>query len=203
MTLPPEPRLGAPGAGLPTPELFVAKWLFAWQRWRGDRASFDARFQAERKAIQALTGGCDAETGARRMLIRRLPGLEDSSRYWSVWMTLDHLRIVHLAFTQVIQALARGNVPEGQASTAAVKPSPEATMAVVPAYEESCETLLATVAAVPELKTAVRFVHPWFGALDAAGWHALAGLHMGIHRAQIERILQGERGRSVTDTFRP
>jgi hypothetical protein len=27
--------------------------------------------------------------------------------------------------------------------------------------------------------------------LDAAGWHALAGMHMGIHRAQIERILSG------------
>jgi hypothetical protein len=31
------------------------------------------------------------------VLIARPRGLEDSSRYWSVWMTLDHLRIVHLA----------------------------------------------------------------------------------------------------------
>jgi len=33
--------------------------------------------------------------------------------------------------------------------------------------------------------------HPWFGPLDAAGWHALAAGHMAIHRVQIERILQG------------
>ena len=31
----------------------------------------------------------------------------------------------------------------------------------------------------------------WFGPLDAAGWHALAAGHMGIHRVQIERIVKG------------
>ena len=191
MTTQTEPKLAAPGAGLPKVELFVARLLFAWQQRTGNRRSFDARFRKERERIRALVGACDAESGARRVLIRRPPGLEDSSRYWSVWMTLDHLRIVNGEIVRVIGALTKGQLPAGQASTAAVKPSPEVTAAVVAAYEESCDALLAVVAAAVELKTAVRFAHPWFGPLDAAGWHALAAGHMGIHRVQIERILAG------------
>ncbi|HEX3800357.1 MAG TPA: hypothetical protein VH413_16805 [Verrucomicrobiae bacterium] len=32
-----EPKLDAPGAGLPKSELFVAKLLFAWRRFKGNR----------------------------------------------------------------------------------------------------------------------------------------------------------------------
>jgi len=124
-------------------------------------------------------------------LIKRVRGLEDSSRYWSVWMTLDHLRIMHTGLTRVIASLSREITPPGAASTAAVKPSPQVTAAVVGEYEASCEALLATVAAADNLNTAARFTHPWFGPLDAAGWHALAAGHIGIHRVQIGRILEG------------
>ena len=191
MTAQIEPQLDAPGAGLPPPELFVARLLFALRRKSGNRASFDARFRQERELIATLVHSCDEESGACRVLIARPRGLEDSSRYWSVWMTLDHLRIIHHEFARIIGALTSGVIPEGKASTAAVKPSSEATSAIVAAYEQSCDTLLAVVAASPDLNTGVRFAHPWFGPLNAAGWHALAGPHMGIHRLQIQRILAG------------
>ncbi len=191
MTLPSEPKLAPPGAGLPKVELFVASIFFGLRRKLGNRHAFDARFREERELIGALIGSCNAESGARRVLITRPPGLEDSSRYWSVWMTLDHLRIVHDAFVRVIDALTKGKMPEGKVSTADVKPSPQATAAVAADYEKSCDALLEQVAASPNLKTKLRFAHPWFGPLDAAGWHALAGGHMGIHRLQIERILAG------------
>ena len=180
-----EPRLAPPGAGLPLPELLIARMLFALKRWTGGREAFNARFRQEREKIRSLVQSCDAETGARRVLIRRVRGLEDSSRYWSVWMTLDHLRIVHDAMAGIIAALTKGVVPDGAASTAAVKPSPSADATVVAAYEKSCEDLLATVASAPELKTAARFPHPWFGPMDAAAWHALAPGHLGIHLSLI------------------
>jgi len=186
-----EPQLAPPGAGLPRMELFIARLRFGWQRRRGNREIFNARFQRERAAVRVLIRRCDAESGARRMLIRRVRGLEDSSRYWSVWMTLDHLRIVHGGVNRTIQSLAKGVVPPGKASTAAVKPSPQVTSDVVADYEKSCDDLLATVAAIPDLATPVRFAHPWFGSLDASGWHALASAHLAIHRVQIERILDG------------
>jgi hypothetical protein len=186
-----EPKLAPPGAGLPKVELLIARALFAWRQMRGNRDFFTADFQREREAIRALVRDCDAEAGARRVLIDRVPGLEDSSRYWSVWMTLEHLRIIHTGISRTIGALARGVVPLGKASTAAVKPAPDITEAVVGEYEKSCDKLLETVAAIPDLKTTARFAHPWFGPLDAAGWHAMAGTHLAIHRQQIERILKG------------
>jgi hypothetical protein len=47
------------------------------------------------------------------------------------------------------------------------------------------------VAELDDLRTRTRHVHPWFGALSARQWHALAALHNRIHRTQIERILLG------------
>lgn len=186
-----EPKLALPGAGLPKMELLVARLQFVWRRARGDRKSFDAAFQGERELVRGLVGGLDPKSAARRVLIERVRGMEDSSRYWSVWMTLDHLRIIHLGIARTIGKLARGVVPPGKASTAAVKPSPEVTAAVVAEYEKSCDNLVKTVAGVKDLKTPARYAHPWFGPLDGVGWHAMAAGHLKIHRVQIERIVEG------------
>jgi hypothetical protein len=185
------PQLAPPGAGLPSFELFIGRLLFALNRWSANPARSTARFQRERTAIRALIAPCDAATAAQRVLISRPRGLEDSSRYWSVWMTLDHLRIVHLAFARIIQALTRGVVPPGRVSTADVKPRPDVTASIVADYEASCDALLTVVAEAPDWQSRVRFAHPWFGPLDAVGWHTLAGGHLHIHRVQIERILAG------------
>src|SRR6185436_2916425 len=96
------------------------------------------------------------------------------SRYWSAWMTLEHLRIVNHQIARVISSLAAGIEPSGKVSTAKVKPSKEANAAVIAEYEKACDELATAVAAVPDLKTKVRYTHPWFGPLDAYGWHALS-----------------------------
>ncbi len=187
------PRLAPPGAGLPTHELYIGRVIFAFKRWAGNRSIFDAQFQAERQRIRKLVDQCNPDSAGIPVLIKRCRGMEDSSRYWSVWMTLDHLRIVNLSFTRIIRLLSEGTIPEGKASTANVKPSSEATAAVRGPYEEACDQLLATTAAVPDLNTRARYAHPWFGEMNAAAWHALAGGHMRIHRGQTERILEGLR----------
>jgi hypothetical protein len=186
-----EPQLAAPGAGLPKVELFIGRLMFVWRQWSGGREAFNTRFQTEREMIGKMVEGCSPESAARRVLIDRVRGLEDSSRYWSVWMTLDHLRIVNSQIARIIEALSNGIVPPGKASTATIKPSKTVTGAVVSEYEASCHKLLSTVASVTNLRTSVRYAHPWFGPLDAFGWHAMATGHMGIHRAQLERIVEG------------
>lgn len=188
MTESSEPRLAAPGAGLPAPELFIARRLFAWKRRFGSSEGFTRRFAATRAAIRDLVAAIPEADRGRRVLIPRLRGLEDSSRHWSVWMTLDHLRITNEAFAGVIATLAAGKLPPGKADTATVKPSPAAGSESEAAFETSCDQLGAVVAGIDDLKTALRFPHPWFGPLDAAGWHALSAMHLGIHRAQIAEI---------------
>lgn len=194
MTLPVSPtsnrRLAAPGAGLPLPELLFARLLFGIRCRTGSPQSLTSRFLEERGKIRKLVASLDKLSLAGRVLIKRPPGLEDSSRDWSVLMTLDHLRIVHGEFVRVIGALSQETIPEGQASTAAVKPDPAVTSDVISRYETSCEELLVCLASVSNFKTRAKFAHPWFGAMDAHAWHALTGGHMGIHRVQIERILK-------------
>jgi len=105
-------------------------------------------------------------------------------------MTLDHLRITNLAFAGVIRSLTHGRVPEGEASTAAVKPDPLVSSTVDEEYEKSCDLLLSVITNTGDLDTALRYSHPWFGPLNAFEWLALAAMHLGIHRAQIAAILK-------------
>ncbi len=184
----PEPKLSAPGAGLPRPELWAARAIFALHRWRNDRADAESLIGAERDQLLSLTKGLPCESAARRVLIPRLSGLEDSSRYWSIFMTLEHVRIVNEVVTKTIALLAEGKSPEKVASTADVKPSPEVSASVVDAFPEGCERLIRLVATVPDLQTKKRYAHPWFGPLDAAAWHHMAGFHMRLHRRQILSI---------------
>jgi hypothetical protein len=191
MTASNTPQLAPPGAGLPFPENRIARILLGIKRWTGNPQSFTAKFVAERQLIHSLISGKSNAVLSKQVLIARPKGLEDSSRYWSVWMTLDHLRIVHHAFIGVLESLANEQVPAGEASTAAVKPDEAVTASVVAEYEASCEALLATIAKITNFKTSAKFPHPWFGPMDAHGWLALSGGHMAIHRTQIERILKG------------
>jgi uncharacterized damage-inducible protein DinB len=174
---------------LPAPELWIARALFALKRLLGSREAFTERFLQERRTIRALLASCDPVRRGERVLIPRLRGLEDSSRFWSVWMTLEHLRITNSVFATVITSLAHGRVPSKQASTAHVKPRSDVTEEVEAAFEASCEAMVSAVAAMPNLKTAARYAHPWFGPLDAAGWHALSAAHLGIHRQQLAKII--------------
>ncbi|HUS37688.1 MAG TPA: DinB family protein, partial [Verrucomicrobiae bacterium] len=175
-----EPKLAAPGAGLPGPELMIARFLFKKRLRSGTRESFVAHFQKERQQIAAIVAATPFEQAGRRVLIERVRGLEDSSRFWSVWMTLEHLRIVHERMTTTVECLAKRVMPAGKVRTADVKPDAHVGADVVDEYERSCEKLLSAFAAIPDLKTELRFEHPWFGPLDAFGWLALAAGHMSI-----------------------
>lgn len=183
-----EPRLAPPGAGLPPVELWVARRLFGLKRLMGTREMYRARFERERVRIAAEVAGVREPWRGERVLVPRLRGLEDSSRYWSVWMVLDHLRITNLIFAEVMAELVAGRVPETPASTAAVKPRVGVGREVEEGYEAACERLLKVEQGLGDLRTVARYAHPWFGPLDAAGWQALAAMHMGIHREQLRVI---------------
>ena len=43
-----DPKLAPPGAGLPKPELFIARMIFAVQSRTGNRAFFNTLFAQER-----------------------------------------------------------------------------------------------------------------------------------------------------------
>ena len=190
MTTTQKPQLAPPGAGLPWIELQIARILFGLRCRLGNRASFLQTFRDEQEKIRALIGRFPAEDRGRQILIPRAVGLEDSSRHYSAWMVLDHLRIVNNACVTIIGELTAGHAMSGSASTATVKPDPAADASVEALYETSCRDVLSTIQSAGELHTEIRYPHPWFGPLDGHGWAAMVAMHMGIHRNQLALMLQ-------------
>lgn len=194
---PDEPHLQPPGAGLPWLELWIARWRF--RRWRRGRsvAELVGHFDREERLLLDLVRPLSAEQAARRVLISRLRGLEDSSRYWSAWMTLDHLRIVNSGVARVVGVLGKGKSLPGQSNTADVKPDPGADATVVSGFQRAGEDLRNLPNRVSQWEGPARFAHSWFGPLDALGWLAMAATHMSLHRVQMERIVEEFRNRNA------
>jgi len=191
MSDPIEPKLAAPGAGLPWPERLIASFMVKRGIRRTPRQEISELLMAERRLILDLVTPLSTETASRRVLIKRLRGLEDSSRNWSVLMTLDHLRIVNTGIAEAIKLLGQGKIPPREASTATVKPVSEVEDSVIEEFSRSCDAIEQSARSLTDLRTSTRYAHPWFGPLDAGGWYFMSAFHLRLHRKQIEAILSG------------
>lgn len=193
MTLNPvSPKLQPPGAGLPWWELLVARYLVFPRICRKlTWAAASQQFQEEGARVLAVFDALPPDRLGERVLVRRFAGMEDSSRHWSAAMTVEHLTMVGSAIRQCIARLRRGEVPTAEPQIADFKPKGGATPAEVRA---AFAHLLAEEAASMQNEPAIqrgegpRFVHPWFGPLDAHQWQCLLSFHQSIHRRQIEAI---------------
>ena len=124
MTISQEPKLAKPGAGLPIVEWLVAKYIIFPNRFRSTTIKHAIeQFEDESKKIIELLSGLSDEQLAQRRLIPRLQGLEDSSRYWSIAMTIQHLNIVGEGMLGIIVSLSRGKNDLPFRGIADVKPS--------------------------------------------------------------------------------
>lgn len=181
------PVLQQPGAGLPWWEFLAAKYIvFPAAVRKLTWATANEMFQMEGRKVLALWDATPADKLTERALIRRISGIEDSSRFWSVAMTVEHLNIVGQGMNRIIDLLLRGEVPPGKPNTADVKPKGELTAEAV--HAEFKQLLAVPALPQPSEINSVRHTHPWFGPIDAFQWHCLRGLHHGIHRKQIEAI---------------
>lgn len=186
------PALQPPGAGLPWVERMIARhWIFPRFCGKQDWQSAAKLFQDEGRKVLAVWDLIPAERLTERVLVRRAAGMEDSSRFWSAAMTVEHLNIVGQGIRRTIQALRRGVVPDRVARTQDVKPTGEwAVDAVHASFLQLLEEAAVSESPVPPGQGPV-FAHPWFGPLDAFQWHCVLGMHQGIHRKQIEAIREG------------
>ena len=188
----PEPQLQPPGAGLPWYELAAARLVVFPLLCR--RLSWDAagrQFQAEGAKVLTLWDAFPADRLAERVLIRRLQGIEDSSRFWSAAMAVEHLAIVGHGIRRLIAGLRVEQAPARAARIEDVKPTgglpPAEVRAAFAQLLADAAQSDATEPAIPR-SAGLSAPHPWFGPLDAHHWHCLLGLHQGIHRKQIEAI---------------
>ena len=187
------PKLDKPGAGLPFPEWFVAKYFVLPKHLKLDTATAIQNFDKESKKIQALCEGFSDEQLTEKHLIKRLQGLEDSSRYWSIAMVLEHLSVVNSLMGQVVVALATNSSALASApkrGTADVKPEGIVSASEAKARFEAVRVeVLTNVSAVDaNLNPDKKHSHPWFGPLNARQWLIFLSLHGNIHRRQIIAI---------------
>jgi hypothetical protein len=178
MNFPSEVQLQPPGAGLPLPELLVGRLIFWFRRRLMSREQALAHFRAEASTIRRLAESLSPADAARPTLIPRIVGIEDSSRNWSVFMTVEHLVIVDESAISILESLAAGKTLPTRFSTANVKPGPVQDGEVLQRFSITVEDYARTVRKLPSLRTHAKQAHPWFGPLDAHGRHLAPCTHI-------------------------
>lgn len=184
-------KLQQPGAGVPFLDglmmrFIVGPFVAAVTPWDQTKKSFAS---VNRKILDAAKRLDDAQL-ARRVLVVPQYGLEDSSRYWSAAMVLEHLVIVGAAIKSIVISLSRGHVPDFEVEIAKVKPtgvpSPQEALR---AFEDFTRTVMDDIdREVKDRKSKTKLKHPWFGPFTARQWHWLLAAHSVIHLNQIREI---------------
>lgn len=192
----PPPKLQPPGAGLPLAQRVVLKL------WFGPFVSRYTPPSESRKSYEAITrklvdrvSDIPAETRKIKILVDPIPGLEDSSRYWSLNELLEHLLIVSKGVEKTILSLASGVVPEGKADIAKLKPGKaegdflNEFTAYAPGLMKQIDERLKQPGM--DFNSSFRFRHPWFGPFTARQWYWILGSHQAIHYRQAKEIMSG------------
>lgn len=188
-----EPRLQPPGAGIPFLAKFFARYFYFPKIFKGSWEDANRVYQAQMAKVIELVEKTPPAYLTKKVLIPPLQGLEDSSRYWSIQMTLEHLNIVSQEVGEAIVLLSRGETVPKKADTAQVKPQGEATFEKTFAdFKKMAATQIADLnSRVKDRASKTTHDHPWFGPFTAHKWNWLLGIHTGIHRQQIKLIRKG------------
>jgi hypothetical protein len=186
------PDLAPPGAGVPWWQRLGGKHLLLPAYCR--RLTWDgAPDLLEAQANRLLTAATEftEEQLTCRVLVPRQIGLEDSSRFYSYGMVLEHLTIIGGHVGRIVVELTHDRVPRGTIRTADLKPEGETS------FSESALLYLKMLAGFRQAALELtedrnaggRYAHPWFGPLDAYQWLCFAPFHQEIHIKQAARIL--------------
>lgn len=193
MTESKDPKLEPAGAGLGKVEGWLTRHVVFPMFCK--TTSFESAteiFEREGRRIEDLCGLFTPEQFTRRVLVPPLPGIEDSSRYWSAAMLVEHLVIVGNSVSKVLVFLSRGQVPPFAVDIAGVKPTGRHGIGVMSDFRRLLAEYPVLVRTdLPRPPDAPRFAHPWFGELDIQQWHCLSAMHLRVHRRQLFLIRKG------------
>jgi hypothetical protein len=146
-----------------------------------------ALFEKSGQDILTQASPLNYEQLTERVLIKRLPGMEDSSRDWSVELTLEHIQIVTAAALYIIDKLEREEPLDLPVRTQDVKPTGGLGLDRVRAFRGYLAEVPGRIADY-DFKSKATHEHPWFGELPSMDWLRLIAFHQNLHRKQIARI---------------
>ncbi|WP_457607964.1 DinB family protein [Nitratifractor sp.] len=148
-------------------------------------------YEREGRRVVELASSLEREALMRRVLVPRLFGLEENSRYYSAAMVIEHLLIVGEALVGRIPPLSRGETLPDEVRIEEVKPYREIDERVVErfagflsGYRERLESDLG------DIHRSNYSSHPWFGPFNPKRWATLGMVHQIVHRRQMEAILR-------------
>ncbi len=188
-----QPKLKRAGAGLPWPEKWLVRWMVPRMAHKATWQQADEMFVSQSAKILKDVHGLDKARLSTPFLIKRIRGLEDSSRFWSVAMTLEHSAIVTEGMAEITIKLSRGEKLDFVVDVVKVKPqkawAPEKSIELFNEMVIRVQKRFATE--VKDKNSKTTHFHPWFGELDCHQWHWLAASHLTIHKTQIREIIKG------------
>ena len=185
--------LGKAGGGLSSGRAFFLKYLgfpllnsiISWDR------ALDI-FEKEGEKVLSLARFMEKDKLFERVLVPKLFGLEDNSRYYSVAMVLEHLVVVGTALQNRIPSLSQGKSLDKEIKIEDYKPYMEIDNTIINPYEIFLHSFRKEVEEkVDNIFLENRHEHPWFGELKAKDWSVMGAIHQIVHRRQIEAIIRG------------
>ncbi len=186
-----EPKLEKPGAGIPFLERMVLRFYYGpfvanKSEWKDSRVRFE---KLTTKVLQIIEGLSDEQL-SKKILVPPQKGLEDSSRYWSIAMTLEHIVIVSRGIERILEGLTSGKKLNLVFSIADVKPPGKVSaQESLKMFRNLKENLLNDLdQKMKDLESPMKQFHPWMGMINARQWYWLLGVHVGIHLKQIIEI---------------
>lgn len=189
-----EPVLEPPGAGISFPaqlylRYYVKPFVASKTPWQVSKRRIDRIHQLIFEEVQGLS---ELELG-QRILVPRLRGLEDSSRYWSILMTMEHVMIVGRKIYMTVPMLMRSHRPEEKADTAKVKPAGNDEKEILfqdfqRFMSKEFHDLNQQIPQEGISDSSLKYEHPWFGLMTARQWYWLLHVHANIHLQQIREI---------------
>jgi len=185
-------ELGVSGGGISPFRVFLARYLLfpllnrflSWDKaWN--------IFDKEGQKIIKLSKSISTDKLFERVLVPKLFGLEDNSRYYSVAMTLEHLYMVGSALQVRIPLLSNGEKLKNYVKIEDVKPYKDIDENIIDNFNEFLITYREKLEKnTKDININNTSLHPWFWEFNPKQWSILAMVHQIVHRRQIETILK-------------
>lgn len=148
-------------------------------------------FEYEGKEILNLVKDLPKDKLFKKVLIPKIFGIEDNSRYYSPAMVLWHLLYVGETLQEGIVSLSKNEKIDFTVKIENFKPFVEINEDIVEKYENFFNNYKKFI----ETKVENKYInnclsHPWFGCLNPHQWLVMSAIHQMVHKKQIKKILK-------------
>ncbi|MDD2894531.1 MAG: hypothetical protein PHG81_00810 [Aliarcobacter sp.] len=148
-------------------------------------------FEYEGKEVLNLVKDLPKDKLFKKVLIPKIFGIEDNSRYYSPAMVLWHLIYVGATLQEGMVSLSKNEKIDFTVKIENFKPFVQIDEDIVEKYEMFLNNYRKFIETNIENKYINNCLsHPWFGCLNPHEWLVMSAIHQMVHKRQIKKILK-------------